>query len=136
MAKQTPAASSPHVVIADGEPLNLQNRYVAAVLAWIIPGAGHFYQRRYFKAWIFSISVLSCFVIGVFIADGKCVYASWQGPEKRWQFVLQAGAGLPTFPAMVQAWHARGKVARTPLWNGFMAAPMDTAELDEWHHDT
>ncbi len=52
---------SPNVVIADGEPLELYNRTLAAFLAWLIPGAGHYYQRRYFKATIFSVAILGTF---------------------------------------------------------------------------
>mgnify|MGYP001765665878 CR=1 FL=1 len=30
--------------------IDLRQPTVAAILAWLIPGAGHLYQRRYFKA--------------------------------------------------------------------------------------
>ena len=32
------------------QTLVLRNPAVAAILAWLLPGAGHLYQRRYFKA--------------------------------------------------------------------------------------
>ncbi len=94
-------------MIADGEPLNLRNRFVAAILAWLIPGAGHYYQRRYLKSAIFFVCIISSFLIGIFVADMKCVYASWDGTEKRWQFALQAGVGLPVLPAAIQGWRAK-----------------------------
>lgn len=127
-------AANDRVVIADGEPLDLRNRHLAAVLAWLLPGAGHFYQRRYLKSAIFSVCILSSFVIGMFVAGNRCVYASWNQTEKRWQYVLQAGIGLPAMPAAVQAWRARG--GELPLWNGFMAGPQSVRDLDDWNKET
>lgn len=121
------------IVQADGEDLNLRNRKLAAVLAWLIPGAGHYYQRRYFKSAIFFICILSTYFLGFFIGGQRCVYASWNGGEKRWQFLLQAGVGIPAMPAALQAW--RGPDAK-PLWGGFMAAPRNALDLDLWHFDT
>lgn len=136
MAKTQAAADSTkgNLVVADGEPLDLRNRNVAAVLAWLLPGAGHFYQRRYFKSAIFSVCILSSFVIGMFVSGGRCVYASWNETEKRWQYVLQAGIGLPALPAALQAWRLRGN--EPVLWGGFMAPPTGAHQLDKWNHDT
>lgn len=121
--------SDPNVVIADGEPLDLRNRVMAAVLAWMIPGAGHAYQQRYLKSTIFSISIFTCFLAGMVMSDYKCVYASWDSSEKRWQYFLQAGVGLPAIPAAFQAW--RGEDA-----SGFMAKPDSLRTLSEWHKKT
>ena len=128
------ASSGDEIVIADGEELNLRNRNLAAALAWLLPGAGHFYQRRYFKSAIFSISIFATFLIGMFLAGGRCVYASWNGTEKRWQFALQIGVGLPATPALIQAWRARNNEA--PILGGFMSAPRSTTDLDNWHAET
>ncbi len=129
------AGNRDNIVIADGEELDLGSRHLAAVLAWLIPGAGHFYQRRYFKSAIFSISIFSSFVLGMFMAGGRCVYASWNETEKRWQYVLQAGVGLPAMPAAVQAWRVRNNAP--PLFNEtFMTAPKSTHDLDEWNRLT
>jgi hypothetical protein len=57
-----------NVVLADGEPLDLRNRALAAVLAWLIPGAGHYYQRRYLKAAIFFFAIMSTFGLGMLVA--------------------------------------------------------------------
>ena len=136
MAKvQSKGSIDGEIVIADGEQLNLRNRTLAAVLAWLVPGAGHFYQQRYFKSTIFSIAIFSTFLIGMVLANGRCVYASWNGTEKRWQYVLQAGFGLPAIPAAVQAWSSRG--GNPPMFGeNFMVAPKSTRELDDWHHET
>ena len=124
------------IIIADGEPLNLRNRYVAAFLAWLIPGAGHYYQRRYLKSAVFCVCILSSFVIGLFVADMKCVYASWDGTEKRWQFALQAGVGLPVLPAAIQGWRGKDAGMRRAETPGFMAGPRSTRDLDAWNFET
>ncbi|MCA9156791.1 MAG: hypothetical protein KDA72_00610 [Planctomycetales bacterium] len=136
MAKAGAAAAvSDNIVLADGEPLNLRNRHLAAVLAWLIPGAGHFYQRRYFKSAVFSVCIFSCFILGMLMAGGRCVYASWNETEKRWQYVLQAGIGLPAMPAAIQAWRLRG--GERPLWSeNFMTAPRSTRDLDDFNRKT
>ncbi len=136
MAKSGSKSShSDSLIIADGEPLDLRNRYLAAALAWLIPGAGHYYQRRYFKSAVFSICIFSSFILGMFMAGGRCVYASWNETEKRWQYVLQAGIGLPAMPAAVQAWRARN--SERPLWSeNFMTAPQSTRDLDDWNAKT
>lgn len=65
--------TSGDIVIADGEELNLRNRYVAAFLAWLIPGAGHYYQRRYLKSAVFFVCIMSSFMIGMLVGGGRCV---------------------------------------------------------------
>lgn len=129
---KTQSGSASDVVIADGEELVLRNRTLASILAWLIPGAGHFYQRRYFKSLIFSISIFSTFLIGMFLGGGRCLYASWNGTEKRWQFFLQAGIGVPAIPAALQAWS--GGEGKTPmLGQNLMVGPKSSADLDRWH---
>ncbi len=130
---QSAKSGAGDIVIADGEPLNLRNRYLAAFLAWMIPGAGHYYQRRYLKSALFFVCILSSFVIGLFVADMKCVYASWDGTEKRWQFALQAGVGLPVLPAAIQGWRGKEISMRRMEKPGFMAGPNSTRDLDEWN---
>ncbi len=127
-------AEDDRVVIADGEPLDLRNRTLAALLAWLIPGAGHFYQQRYFKSAVFSISVFSTFMIGMLLASSRCVYASWNGTEKRWQYALQAGVGLPAMPAALQAWSIRN--GNPPPLGSFMVAPRSATDLDNWNRET
>lgn len=131
---QATSVASGDVVIADGEELNLRNRYLAAFLAWLIPGAGHYYQRRYFKATIFFVCIMSSFLIGMLVAGNRCVYASWNQTEARWQFVLQAGVGLPAMPAVFQAWRIRN--GWQPQEGAFMVGPRSTRDLDAWNKVT
>ena len=136
MAKTEAKAPVPdNIVMADGAELDLRNRHLAALLAWLIPGAGHYYQRRYFKSAIFSVCIFSSFILGMFMAGGRCVYASWNETEKRWQYVLQAGIGLPAMPAALQAWRLRNN--EQPLISeNFMTPPRSTHDLDEWNRLT
>lgn len=127
-----PAKSS--VVLADGEPLDLRNRELAAFLAWLLPGAGHFYQRRYLKSAIFFIAIMSTFGLGMLVGGGRCVYASWNQVEKRWQFALQAGIGMPAMPAAYQAY--RLSKGQLPSMGGFMAPPASLGVLSDWNHET
>lgn len=131
MAKSATNLDSSSVIVADGEPLDLRNRPLAAFLAWFIPGAGHAYQRRYLKSAIFSVSVFLCFFIGMVVSGYKCVYASWNQMETRWHYGLQVGVGLPALPAAYQAWVRRP--GDEPALGGFMAAPRSEREWDEWH---
>ncbi len=135
MYQSTKSGLPGDTIIADGEKLNLRNRYFAAFLAWMIPGAGHYYQRRYLKSGLFFVCILSSFLMGMLVADRKCVYASWDNTERRWQFVLQAGVGLPVLPAAIEGW--RGKAPNTqPLFGGFMSAPRSSTDLDDWNFET
>ena len=85
-----------------GEPVvvDLKDPYWAAFLAWIWPGAGHFYQKRYAKGFLFMICILSTYFFGLGIGQGRVVYASFKPGNLRWQFVCQLGVGAPALPAI------------------------------------
>ncbi len=102
--------------LEDGEQLTvaLREPHWAALLAWLWPGAGHFYQRRFAKGFLFMICVLSIFFLGLFWGGGRVVYASFKPEDFRWQFFCQLGVGLPAFPAVIQAVVA--KPNQDPLW--------------------
>ena len=83
--------------------VNLGNPIWAAVFAWLLPGAGHFYQRRFPKGFLFLIVILSTYFAGLALGEGRVVYASLKKNDIRWQYFFQAGVGLPAAPAVVQA---------------------------------
>ncbi len=89
----------------EGEPIlvNLRDPYLSAVMAWLVPGAGHFYQRRFAKGCLFMICILSTFFYGLALGRGRVVYASFEKGDIRWQYPLQAGAGIVALPAVVQS---------------------------------
>lgn len=95
----------------------LKNPLVAAVLAFLIPGAGHWYQGRRFKATIFSVCILSLFVWGMILGNGQPVYSqqvqktshesaqlSQTVPPLKFSFgyAAQVLVGLPALPSLVQ----------------------------------
>jgi hypothetical protein len=134
MTKQGTAPRSDDYVEVD-----LRNAGLAAFLAWLWPGSGHLYQRRYAKGILFMTVVLSMFFFGLLIGEGHVVYASWTKTDRRWQYLCQLGAGLPALPALVQARRVFGSPKQPPLWNGFMAPPEQPVkpeapdQLAEWH---
>jgi hypothetical protein len=119
------------LIEVDGQLVDLRNRPLAALLAWLIPGAGHFYQRRNAKAAIYFTSIMLTWIIGFSLGGYHVVYASWQPGDKRWHYVLQAGMGAAALPALIQSKHMneftdpRGwtRDDYEPLWGGFMAPP-------------
>ena len=128
----TPAAAETTLEI------DLRDPHLAALLAWLWPGAGHLYQRRYAKAVLFMACILGTYFFGLALGEGKVVYAAWNRTEKRWQFIPQLAVGLPAAPALVQA--LVGRSDGQPLFGGFMAGPRgrpddDRArELSNWHN--
>jgi hypothetical protein len=135
MNQSSRGTQSRDVVVADGEPLHLRNPYLAAFLAWLIPGAGHYYQRRYVKSALFFVCIMSSFMIGMLVSGGRCVYASWNATEKRWQYVLQAGIGLPAIPAVIQNRRSQ-EMGQLDIEKGWMMPPRDAGTLDKWNHAT
>jgi hypothetical protein len=119
--------------------IDLRDPSLAAFLAWLWPGAGHLYQRRQGKGWLFMICILTTYFFGLALGEGKVVYASWNQVDRRWQYPLQLGVGLPAAPAMVQSLLVRR--GKEPLFGGIMAPPVERLEpgerrndLAEWHY--
>ena len=114
----------------DGTIVDLRNRSLAALLAWLIPGGGHAYQGRHAKALAYFVCILSTWFFGLAIGGSRVVYASWQPGDHRWHFPLQAGAGLVAMPAVVQnrimaahTFDGRTSSDYDPPLGGFMAPP-------------
>jgi hypothetical protein len=87
--------------------IDLKDPRLAAFLAWLVPGLGHMYQGRTGKGILFFACILGTFVYGLYIGDGRVVYASTADVFsrqflERWQYLCQVGAGLPALPALVQ----------------------------------
>ena len=165
MARTQPPRRSPvkkprrahRVVIPEaGIDVELRDPWLAAFLAWLVPGLGHLYQGRTAKGLVFMICILGTFLFGLYLGDGHVVYASLpQQQPYRWQYWCQVGAGLPALPALVQ--RERAKERKEPLWGGLMAPPREPGpgvppeafesldesgnlvvqptELAKWNHD-
>ncbi len=91
----------------DAVVVDLRDPKIAALLAWVWPGAGHFYQRRFTKGFLFMVCILGTFFYGLGIGRGRVVYASFRDNDFRWQYVCQAGVGSPSFLAMVQSFKVK-----------------------------
>jgi hypothetical protein len=117
MAQQQAASATAE----DHIEIDLRNPALAAFLAWLWPGAGHIYQRRYAKGVLFMVCVLSTYFFGLSIAGGRVVYASWKQSDRRWQYVCQLGVGAAALPALWQS--NRVKNGKKPLFNDWMAPP-------------
>ena len=108
--------------------VQLRDPVVAALLAFAIPGAGHWYQGRRFKATIYSVCILTIFVWGMILGGGQPVYsqliyrsdgspsAQLQSTPLRMKFtygyVAQVMVGLPALPSLVQEMRMRNKDAK------------------------
>ena len=109
--------------------VRLKNPVIAALLALAIPGAGHWYQGRRFKATIYSVCILTIFVWGMILGGGQPVYsqliyrtdgpaptAQLQATAPRMKFsfgyVAQVLVGAPAWPALVQEMRIRNLDAK------------------------
>lgn len=52
----------------------MKNPVAAAILAFLVPGAGHFYQGRVFKAIIYFVCILTLFIWGMQMGHWKILY--------------------------------------------------------------
>jgi TM2 domain-containing membrane protein YozV len=109
---------------AESQTINLRDPYLAAFLAWLIPGAGHFYQRRWGKGGLFMVCILGTFFAGLVMGHGRVVYASWRQNDQRFYYAGQVCVGLPAMPALVQSLRLGADPPKAPLWGGFMAPPL------------
>ena len=133
-------ATSPETIEID-----LRNPVVAGVLGWLIPGAGHLYQRRFAKGLLFMICILGTYFFGLTLGGGHVVYASTAKEDFRWHYFCQVGVGAPALPAVVQAMRVRQQ--KEPFFGGLMAPPRNVLgpgepnsaerirqdELTQWH---
>lgn len=141
MAKQ-------NVIQIDSERVDLKNRELAAFLAWLLPGAGHFYQGRMTKGSLYLVCIMTTWMLGFALGGGHVVYASWQPGDKRWHYLLQAGVGAAALPALIQNQHISAATRNgntemdyEPLLYGFMAPPHrpvreeQADEVSAWYAD-
>jgi len=130
MPKEAPSPSIETIEI------DLRNPAWAAFWAWLWPGAGHLYQRRYAKGLLFMVCILGTYFSGLTLGKGHVVYASWTKNDRRWQYLCQVGVGASALPALIQSHRVRN--GDDPLWSGIMAPPSNVADSDdvlELHRD-
>lgn len=121
------AVSDPSATSDEPRVIDLKDPYLAAILAWLVPGLGHVYQGRTGKGILFAVCILSTFVFGCYLGSAqelgvaRVVYASWRPGDHRLYYLPQLGVGLPALPALIQA--MRDRQGRAPLFGQFMAPP-------------
>jgi len=99
--------------------VRLRNPTVAALLAWLWPGAGHIYQGRYGKGVLFMVCILAIYFFGLAVGGGHVVYASFRKPDVRYPYLAQVCVGLPALPAIPQNWLVMdGKEHPSPYRDG------------------
>lgn len=121
--------------------LDLKNRKLAALLAWLVPGAGHLYQGRTAKGLLLLICISSTFLFGFYVGGGKVAYASplsvaemaerdpGQGRLRqrlavmidRWPFFCQSGIGSVAIPGLIE--RARFRGGKPELFGGAFRPP-------------
>jgi len=120
--------------------VDLKDPLMAGLLAWLMPGLGHWYQGRRAKAVLFFVCIMGLFVYGLYLGGstarcidaegkpregtlgfGRAVYFSWRPGERRLPYLCQIFVGLPALPALIQA--NRMSNHREVYWGGFMAPP-------------
>lgn len=128
--------------------LNLKNRSLAAVLAWLVPGLGHLYQGRTTKGLLFMITIVSTFAFGYAIGGGRVVYAgteplALQGESiggrvgrvvmSHWKVACQSGIGSVAIPCVIERQRALagkgpllGEAFRPPDMSGRFPLPTHT----------
>lgn len=126
---QQPASAADHPATGETIEIDLRNPVIAGVLAWLWPGAGHLYQRRYAKGALFMICILSTYFFGLSLGGGHVVYASLDKEDMRWHYFCQVGVGVPALPALLQTRRVRGN--QEPLLGGIMAPPRNVTNSDD-----
>ena len=111
-------------------PIPLKNPTIAAVLAWLVPGLGHWYQGRRGKAVLYAACILGLYLTGLALGEGKIVYWKWINPLRdpenfRASYLCQFFVGLAALPGLIQGTlHYFG---HAPIFWGFLDVPDQNA---------
>jgi hypothetical protein len=88
--------------------IKLREPWIAGILAFLVPGAGHLYQRRFFKAGLYFVCILGIFFLGSSMGEAKAVHYRFDPPDGRKNarsigYIAQVGVGLAALPAILQS---------------------------------
>ncbi len=120
--------------------VNLKDPLIASVLAFLVPGLGHLYQGRLFKAVIYSVCIWSLFGYGMSLSGGK-IFQYRGGPGKPrtelLSFVAQCGLGGPGLVAIIQGRRYRrlGEQVTTSLNEPISSSFEGSIELQQGEED-
>jgi hypothetical protein len=104
----------------------LKNAGLAALLAWLVPGLGHWYQGRRGKAAVYFVCIMGLYVVGQMMGDWKVVVWRWVDPRVDFErfslwYLCQFWVGLAALPALIQSTLAHYHLP--PILGGFLAEP-------------
>ncbi len=68
-----------------------KNPSLAVLLAWLLPGAGHWYLGHRVRGAICCVLLLATFTIGVILTDGSCIDAKPAGMAEKTFLTLTQG---------------------------------------------
>lgn len=74
---------------------------IAGILAWVVPGLGHFYLGKRLKGAVLGLALIIAFFVGAFTSGRGAVSVK----EHRYAFLAQVGAGGPTFATLALSPH-------------------------------
>ena len=129
--------------------IELKDPLVAGVLAYLWPGAGHWYQGRHAKAVLLMVCILGLFFYGFYLGRGRIVYFGGiedaaAGPGirgrltsiiNRLPFICQFPIGIPALPALFQMNAPRDFNKDVFDRSNWYAPPRDERELHVMHKE-
>ncbi|QDU60684.1 hypothetical protein Pan216_15330 [Planctomycetes bacterium Pan216] len=89
--------------MSSDEKLELRHPAKAALLAWLVPGLGHWYQGRMGKSVLYAICILGLFVAGSQQGAWQVVYVRWDREGFYWPYLAQVGTGVVALPALIRS---------------------------------
>ncbi len=81
----------------------LKNPWLAMLLAFLIPGLGHLYQGRRFKAAIYFLCIVPTFLYGMHLGDWRVTYWLRDPTNVLNPYYAQFWVGLPALPSLIQS---------------------------------
>jgi hypothetical protein len=100
--------------------LRLRTPWLAGILAFLVPGLGHLFQGRVFKALVYSTCICGMFYTGMRLADWQAVQAPPFAYREKGhnllmlKFAAQLGVGLPSIGCVVQSRRLQSRENQAP----------------------
>lgn len=93
--------------------IRLKNSLVAGVLALLLPGLGHAYQGRWFKAAVYCVCILGLFFTGMAMAGWQAIQTPTREATRDHQVtpLLKYAAQLPVGAPVMLAWVQRSRLS-------------------------
>ena len=88
---------------SNDQSIQLKDPLIAGVLAWLVPGLGHFYQGRNAKGVLFIVCILGTFIYGLYLGGsnevgwGRAVYFSFRPNDWRLPGYVRLESACPPF---------------------------------------